>query len=705
MQDHQHHEEHREYDERADSMQNADHDGQTHDAATGGHGHHDHTSHHAHMVADFRRRFWICLVLSVPVVALAPMIQTWLGLRDSLRFPGDSYIQFAFATIVYFYGGWPFLKGLLNEVVKRQPGMMTLIALAISVAYFYSSIVVFGVRGEVFFWELATLIDIMLLGHWIEMKSVMGASAALEKLVKLMPAEAHLVANGGTRDVRVTELTRGDRVLVKPGEKVPTDGIIAQGRTSVNESMLTGESRPVEKGEGDQVIGGSVNGEAAITVEVSKTGDETYLAQVIEMVRKAQESRSRTQDLANRAALLLTIVALGVGTLTLVVWSALGKEFAFSLERTVTVMVIACPHALGLAVPLVVAVSTAISARNGLLIRDRTAFEAARSLDAIVFDKTGTLTEGRFGVTDIIPLEDMDETRILTLAASIESHSEHPIASGVVRGAEERGIRPSQPEGFRAIPGKGAEATVEGVNVKVVSPGYLREASVNVENDEVRRVADEGKTVVFVLANDQLVGAIALADVIRPESREAIDRLKAMGVRVMMLTGDAQAVADWVSRELGLDEVFAQVLPDQKAEKIKEIQSRGLRVAMTGDGVNDAPALTQADVGIAVGAGTDVAIESADIVLVRSDPRDVTAIVELARATYGKMVQNLWWAAGYNIFAIPLAAGVLAPVGILLTPAFGAVLMSASTVIVSINARLLRVHRDDGSDSGRAGAA
>jgi len=654
---------------------------------------HDHHSHHAHMVADFRRRFWICLVLTLPVLVLAPMLQQWAGLRESLRFPGDSFIQFAFATIVYFYGGWPFLKGLFTEVGKRMPGMMTLIALAISVAYFYSSVVVFGVRGQVFFWELATLIDIMLLGHWIEMKSVMGASAALEKLVKLMPAEAHLVADGGTRDVPVTDLTHGDRVLVKPGEKIPTDGTIVEGRTSVNESMLTGESRPVEKGEGDQVIGGAVNDEAAITVEVSKTGDETYLAQVIEMVRTAQESRSRTQDLANRAALLLTIVALSAGAITLVVWLSLGKEFAFALERTVTVMVIACPHALGLAVPLVVAVSTAISARNGLLIRDRSAFEAARSLDAIVFDKTGTLTEGRFGVTDVITLADMDENRILTLAAAIESHSEHPIAAGVVRSAAERGIRPRQPEGFLAIPGKGAEATVDGLNVKVVSPGYLRDAGIDAGSDGVSRVSEDGKTVVFVLVDDALVGAIALADVIRPESREAIDRLKAMGVRVMMLTGDAQAVADWVSRELGLDEVFAQVLPDQKAEKIKEVQSRGLRVAMTGDGVNDAPALTQADVGIAVGAGTDVAIESADIVLVRSDPRDVTAIVELARATYGKMVQNLWWAAGYNIFAIPLAAGVLAPVGVLLTPAFGAVLMSLSTVIVSVNARLLRVRR------------
>lgn len=666
----------------------------------GSHGNHE--SHHTHMVADFRRRFWICLVLSVPVVALAPMLQSWLGLRDSLRFPGDSHIQFAFATVVYFYGGWPFLKGLFGELGKRQPGMMTLIALAISVAYFYSSVVVFGVRGEVFFWELATLIDIMLLGHWIEMKSVMGASAALEKLVKLMPAEAHLVVDGGTRDVPVTELKHGDRVLVKPGEKIPTDGTVVAGRTSVNESMLTGESKPVEKGEGDQVIGGAVNGEAAITVEISKTGNETYLAQVIEMVRKAQESRSRTQDLANRAALILTVVALSVGAATMIAWLLLGMEFAYALERTVTVMVIACPHALGLAVPLVVAVSTAISARNGLLIRDRTAFEAARGLDAIVFDKTGTLTEGRFGITDIIALGDLDEAQVLSLAAALEAQSEHPIAAGVVHGAEERGVRPLSAKDFRAIPGKGAEASVDGANVKVVSPGYLKQAKISADNDRVHTVADQGKTVVYVLVDDRLVGAIALADVIRPESREAIDRLKQMGVRVMMLTGDAQAVADWVSRELGLDEVFAQVLPEQKAEKIKEVQARGLTVAMTGDGVNDAPALTQADVGIAVGAGTDVAIESADIVLVRSDPRDVTAIVELARATYRKMVQNLWWAAGYNIVAIPLAAGVLYSVGVVLSPAFGAVLMSASTVIVSINARLLRVRRDAAGGSHHA---
>ncbi|MCC6906649.1 MAG: copper-translocating P-type ATPase [Phycisphaerales bacterium] len=667
----------------------------THPEAEGESGH-DHRSHHAHMVADFRRRFWISLVLTVPVVALAPMIQRWLGLAEILRFSGDAYLQFALGSIVYFYGGWPFLKGLFVELRHRMPGMMTLIALAISVAYFYSSAVVFGLKGEVFFWELATLIDIMLLGHWIEMRSVMGASAALETLVRLMPSEAHLVMeDGNTRDVKVISLAHGDRTLIKPGEKIPTDGVVVEGRSTVNESMLTGESTPVEKGEGDQVIGGAINGEASLIVEVQKTGDQTYLSQVVEMVRQAQESKSRTQDLANRAALWLTIIAISVGAVTMVTWTLLGKPFDFALERTVTVMVIACPHALGLAVPLVVSVSTAIAARNGLLIRDRSAFERARDLNAIVFDKTGTLTEGRFGVTDVISVGRRSTDELLTLAAGLESQSEHPIGEGVVRGAEERGLKYSAPQEFKAIAGKGAEALVDGTRLKIVSPGYLRENNLTVKDDRIVKVAEEGKTVVYLVIDDSVEGAIALADIIRPESREALSRLKEMGIQVMMLTGDAKAVAKWVSGELGLDEYFAEVLPDQKASKIKEIQSRGLVVAMTGDGVNDAPALTQADVGIAVGAGTDVAIESADIVLVRSDPRDVTAVVELARATYRKMVQNLWWATGYNAFAIPLAAGVLSGMGIVLSPAVGAALMSLSTVVVAINARFLRVERLD----------
>jgi len=646
------------------------------------------------MVADFRRRFWVSLILSVPVLALSPLIQAWLGLGEALAFPGDRSVQAVLATVIYFYGGWPFLRGLVRELGQRQPGMMTLIALAITVAWGYSTLVVLGLHGEVFFWELATLIDIMLLGHWIEMKSVLGASGALESLVRLMPAEAHLVeAGGATRDVPVAELKHGDRVLIKPGEKVPTDATIVEGQTSVNEAMLTGESKPVEKGKGATVIGGAVNGEAAIIVEVHKTGDETYLSQVITMVRQAQESRSRSQDLANRAAVWLTAVALGGGAVTLAAWLATGVSFPFALARAVTVMVIACPHALGLAVPLVVAVSTALSAANGLLIRDRSAFERARALDAIVFDKTGTLTEGRFGVTDVIPLDNRGEEDVLRLAASLESQSEHPVAAGIVRGAQGRKVQFPPPVGFRTIPGRGAEAVVDGVRVKVVSPGFLKAQGLRVDDGRVRKVAEQGKTVVYVLADDRPAGAIALADIIRPESREALAHLKAMGIKAMMLTGDATAVAASVARELALDEFFAEVLPDQKAAKIKEIQGRGLTVAMTGDGVNDAPALTQADVGIAVGAGTDVAIESADIVLVRSDPRDVTAIVELARATYRKMLQNLWWATGYNALAIPVAAGVLYPIGILLTPAAGAVLMSLSTMIVAINARLLRLSR------------
>ena len=646
---------------------------------------------HAHSVSDFRRRFWIAIALTVPVVLLSRMIQHVLGLGDKLSFPGDQLVQFVFASAVFFYGGWPFLNGLVEELKKHRPGMMTLIGLATGVAYFYSTAVAFGVPGEGFYWELATLIDIMLLGHWVEMRSVMGASRALEELVKLMPADAHrLRTDGSTEDIPLTEIRKGDRVLVKPGEKVPTDGVIVDGRSSLNEAMLTGESRPVEKVIGDTVIGGSVNGEGALTVEVRKTGDETYLAQVIELVRRAQESKSRSQDLANRAALWLTLIALAVGAITLAAWLASGRGFNFALERMVTVMVIACPHALGLAVPLVVAVSTALGAGHGLLIRDRAAFERARELRAVVFDKTGTLTEGRFGVTDVVRLGDLDEPAVLRFAAAIESRSEHPIAAGVVRSVTEKRIAYPAPDDFRAIPGKGAEGIVEGKKVEVVGPGFLRERDLVTPDERLTRIAEEGKTVVYVLVDGKVQGAIALADLIRPESREALRTLKSMGIQTMMLTGDSAAVARWVSKELALDDFFAEVLPDQKAAKIREVKARGLRVAMTGDGVNDAPALTEADVGIAIGAGTDVAIESADIVLVRSDPRDVAAIVLLARATYRKMVQNLWWAAGYNIVAIPLAAGVLASRGVLLSPAVGAVFMSVSTVVVAINAQLLR---------------
>src|SRR5437867_2834929 len=671
------------------------------------HAHHDHHMHprttpsgspgqdqsHAHMVDDFRRRFWVSLALTVPVLATSEMIQHFLGLQGAFAFPGDRYVEFGFASAIYFYGGRPFLTGLIDELRKRLPGMMTLIALAIPVAYVYSALVVFGLPGSVFFWETATLIDIMLLGHWIEMRSVLGASRALEQLVRLLPAEAHrLRPDGSTEDVPLDALQPDDRLLVKPGEKTPTDGLVVAGRTSVNQAMLTGESQPVEKGEGDEVIGGAVNGEGAITIAVQRTGADTYVAQVIELVRKAQETRSRTQDLADRAALWLTLIAVGGGTLTLVAWLGAGREFSFALERLVTVMVITCPLALGLAVPLVVAVSTALSARHGLLIRDRSAFERARELDAVVFDKTGTLTEGRFGVTDIVSLDGRTEHEVLRLAAALESRSEHPVAAGIVRAATERGVEHPAPDGFTAIPGKGARGTVDGAEVKVVSPGYLRDQGLGArdQGERVQRLAGQGKTVVYVVADGTVIGAIALADVIRPESREALGRLKAMGIKPIMLTGDSAAVARWVAAELGLDDYFAEVLPDQKAAKIEEVKRRGLTVAMVGDGVNDAPALVAADVGIAIGAGTDVAIESADIVLVRSDPRDVAAIVQLARATYRKMVQNLWWATGYNAVAIPLAAGVLANAGVLVSPAVGAVLMSVSTVIVALNAQLLR---------------
>jgi Cu2+-exporting ATPase len=641
-------------------------------------------------VAQFQRRFWISLALTVPIVLLSPMIQHGLGLGERLRFPGDQYIAFALATAVYCYGGWPFLTGLVGEWKRKQPGMMTLVALAISTAYLYSTLVVLGLSGQGFFWELATLVDIMLLGHWVEMRSVMGASGALEALVRLLPAEAHRRrAEGTVEDVPVSTLARGDKVIVKPGERIPTDGVVVEGRTTVNQALLTGESQPVERGEGDAVIGGAVNGESAIVMVVERTGSETYLAQIIELVRQAQESRSRTQDLADRAAFWLTLIALSSGGLTLAVWLWNGRELSFAVERMVTVMVIACPHALGLAIPLVIAVSTTLAARNGLLVRDRGGFERARAVTAVVFDKTGTLTQGRFGVTDVIPLDTSAADDVLRLAAALESQSEHPIAAGIVQAARTRRLVGPTPRDVRAIPGRGAEGVIEGKRVQVVSPAYVKQLHLAVDHPRVRELSTEGKTTVFVLADDRPIGAIALADLVRAESQVAITRLKQLGIRTMMLTGDSEAVARSVAAQLELDDVFAEVLPDQKAAKIKEVQARGFVAAMVGDGVNDAPALVAADVGIAIGAGTDVAIESADIVLVRSDPRDVPAVIQLARATYARMVQNLWWATGYNAVAIPLAAGVLSGQGIVLSPALGAVLMSLSTIIVAINARLL----------------
>ena len=651
-----------------------------------------HHNHHAMMVADYRRRFWISLIITIPILILSPIIQQFLGLGESLRFTGDLYVLFALSSAVYFYGGHPFLKGIYEELKSRSPGMMTLIAVAITVAWVYSSAVVFGLEGEIFFWELATLIVIMLLGHWLEMRSVMAASSALEELARLMPSEAHkLMPDGNTQDVLLDTLVAGDRVLVKPGEKIPADGKVISGETSVNEAMLTGESVPISKEKDSEVIGGSVNGEGSITVEVRKTGADSYLAQVTELVRQAQESKSRTQNLANRAALVLVLVALIGGIITIIAWvGIIGQEFVFGLTRMVTVMVIACPHALGLAIPLVVAVSTSISARSGLLIKDRDGFEQARDIRAVLFDKTGTLTQGRFGVTDIIPLNGgMSRVEILKYTASIEHHSEHPIARGIVASADD-----SYPvENFKAIPGKGAQGTVNGKEVMAVSPGYLKERNISADDDRLNRLASQGKTVIYTLIDSRLVGAIALADIIRPESRQAIAELKEMGVRCMMITGDNRQVAGWVAGELGLDEYFAEVLPDKKAEKVKEIQSRGIKVAMTGDGVNDAPALAQADVGIAIGAGTDVAVATADVVLVRSNPLDVVSIIKLSRATYRKMAQNLGWATGYNVIAIPLAAGAAYGAGILLDPAVGAALMAASTIVVAVNARFLRVEK------------
>jgi P-type Cu2+ transporter len=652
----------------------------------------NHSRHEGHSVEGFRKRFWVSLIFTVPVLILSPMLQHWTGIGETLRFTGDIYLLFAFSSFIFFYGGYPFLKGLLNELSDRRPGMMTLIAVAISTAYVYSSAVVFGLKGEVFFWETATLIDIMLLGHWIEMKSVLGASRALEELAKLMPSDAHkLTADGTVIDVPLGELASGDRVLVKPGEKISADGDVVRGESSVNESMLTGESTPVHKKEGTKVIGGAINGEGSLTVQVTRTGKETFLSQVIDLVRQAQESKSRSQDLADRAALWLTALALIGGAVTLFVWLLnMNESFAFALERTVTVMVIACPHALGLAIPLVVAVSTALSAGHGLLIRNRNAFEQARNVQAIIFDKTGTLTQGKFGVTDIRRFGvGLTDQQLLQFAGAVEGHSEHPIAQGIVRSA---GSVEAVDE-FMAIPGKGAQGKVQGRLVQVVSPGFLRENNLKASEDGVAELSEQGKTVVYVVIDGKVSGAIALADIIRPESKNAIATLKQMGIHPMMLTGDNKRVAKWVSDELGLDEYFAEVLPDQKAQKVKEVQSRGLMVAMTGDGVNDAPALAQADVGIAIGAGTDVAVETADIVLVRSNPEDVVNMILLARATYRKMVQNLAWATGYNAIAMPLAAGVLYSFGILLSPAVGAVLMSLSTVIVAINAKLLKSPR------------
>jgi P-type Cu2+ transporter len=647
--------------------------------------------HQSLMIADFRRRFWVSLVITLPILLLSPAVQRGLHIEQALKFTGQSYVLFALSSIVYFYGGWPFFKGLRDEIRKMRPGMMTLVALAITIAYVYSTAVVFGLKGEVLFWELATLIDVMLLGHWLEMRSVMGASRALEKLAQLLPNQAHKLSPGGKiEDVPIESLHPGDMVLVRPGEKIPVDGKVVEGETTVDLSLITGESRPVARRPGEELIGGSVNGEGAVELVIEKTGKDTYLAQVMETVRRAQETRSRSQDLADRAAFALVLLAIAAGAATVAAWLALGYAFDFSITRAVTVMVITCPHALGLAIPLVVSVSTSISAGRGLLVRDRGAFERSRLIQVVVFDKTGTLTHGTFSLTDVIPLgSEKGEDEILRLAATVESASEHTIARGITGEAQKRGLSLDRVRDFSAIPGKGARARIGGREVVVASPGYLNELGIEIADERLADLKNEGKTVVYVLEEGQLTGAIGLADTIREESREAVNRLQEAGIRCMMMTGDSRAVAQSVADQLGLSDYFAEVLPQDKSERIKELQERGLVVAMVGDGVNDAPALAQANVGIAIGAGTDFAIESADIVLVRNDPRDVVEVIGLGKATYRKMEENLAWATGYNIVAIPLAAGVLYPIGIVLSPAIGAVLMSLSTIIVAFNARRL----------------
>jgi Cu2+-exporting ATPase len=676
--------EHSKEDHSKEDHSKMDHSKMDHGAVPMGAAGHD---HHKMMIEDFRRRFWICLVLTIPILVLSPMIQKFFGLKISL--PGNEYILLFLSTIVYFWGGWPFLKGFADELKARSPGMMTLISMAITVAYFYSAATVFGLPGMDFFWELATLIVIMLLGHWLEMKSVLGASKALQLLVGMMPAQAHRVkSNGQVEEVKLESLEKNDIILIKPGEKVAADGVIVEGSSYLNESMLTGESKPVKKEVENKVIGGSVNGNGSLKIKVEHTGKESYLNKVIALVEDAQKSKSKMQSLSDRAAKWLTYIALIVGFGTLAIWLAMGFPFVYALERMVTVMVITCPHALGLAIPLVVAISTSVSAQNGLLIRNRTAFEESRKITTVLFDKTGTLTKGEFGVTRIVTLDKkFSEDDLLRLSAALEQNSEHPIAEGIVRKAKEKKLTIPAAEKFNAITGEGVEAMVEVKPVKVVSPGYLKDKNIVLPPDSF---SSEAETVVFVLIDEGLAGYIALADEVRPESADAIKVLKSNNIKVLMATGDNDRVAKAVSNQLGLDGYYAEVLPHQKVGIVKDLQTKGEFVAMTGDGINDAPALAQADVGIAVGSGTDVAAETADIILVNSNPKDISKLILFGKSTYRKMIQNLAWATGYNIVAIPLAAGVLYNTGFVLSPAVGAVLMSLSTIIVAVNAQLLR---------------
>ncbi|HSR48651.1 MAG TPA: copper-translocating P-type ATPase [Anaerolineales bacterium] len=654
-----------------------------------GAGHVDHTGHES----MFRRRFWVSLILTIPVLAYSPMIQAWFGFRAP-SFPGSAWVTPVFSIVVFAYGGLPFLRMARPEIRNRRPGMMTLISLAIGVAFVYSLGALVFLSGETFFWELVTLIDIMLLGHWLEMRSVRQASGALQELARLMPDTAErLTPDGRTETVATSHLRSGDIVLIRPGASVPADGEIVEGESHVNEAMITGESSPVEKTPGMRVIAGTINDEGGLRVRVTATGDQTALAGIMRLVKQAQQSKSDTQILADKAAGWLFYLALGVAAVTAVAWIiAVGFDVEV-IARVATVLVIACPHALGLAVPLVVSITTALGARNGILVRDRLALEKARLIDTVIFDKTGTLTRGEFGVVGSAVVDGWTEDRALALTAAAEGDSEHTIARAIRRSAEARHLSVPRGSAFEAIKGRGVRATVDGHQLHVGGPRLLEGLQVELPSplrEFQRRAGQKGQTVVFLLQDQSPVAALALADVIRPESRAAIDRLHAMGIQVAMLTGDSRAVAEVVGRELGIDQVFAEVLPEHKDRHVADLQRQGRRVAMVGDGVNDAPALTRADVGIAIGSGTDVAIESAGIILVRSDPLDVVRIFSLSRASYRKMIQNLIWATGYNVVALPLAAGVLAPWGILLSPALGAMFMSLSTVIVAINAQLLR---------------
>lgn len=656
--------------------------------------HEDHDSfnkHEGHQTNIFKMKFWVSFILTLPILAYSEIIQEFLQYTPP-PFPGSEYLPIVLSSVIFFYGGWVFLVSAYRELRAKLPGMMTLIALAITTAYVYSVAIVFIGAGETLFWELATLITIMLLGHWLEMRAVSGAQSALKELSKLLPDEAEVIRNGKTSKVPLSELVRGDIVLIKPGGRVPTDGIVQEGLSDVNESIATGESKPVSKKGGDEVIAGTTNGDGSLKVQVSKIGDETFLAGVMRLVAEAQSSKSRLQMLSDRAAYYLTIIAVVTGSATLVTWLAFSTP-AFAINRMVTVLVIACPHALGLAIPLVASISTTKAARNGFLVKRRLALEAARNIDTVLFDKTGTLTKGEFGVDTILAASKTSKEDVLKIAASVNKESEHPIARAIVKAAHEKKMKLTPVKNFKRIAGKGAGAVLDGTEFLVGSEGLLKESNVSLDKkmqQEVAALSSQGKTVIFVLSNKELIGAIALADIIREESREAIKTLHAFGIRTAMITGDSEDVAKWVAEELGIDEYFARVLPDQKSEKVKLLQGKGQKVAMVGDGVNDAPALTQADLGIAIGAGTNVALESAGIILVRNDPRDIPRVIKLSRLTYRKMMQNLFWATGYNVIAIPLAAGVLASKGILLQPALGAIFMSLSTIMVALNALLLR---------------